>query len=470
MPRVPLSSDEEELEELPPLDGDSEEDDSLDTDLDRLDEEGADWADDSTGEGDPVDADEIEVDEGEGTWLDEASETPDLDLGELGLLELDAGHSSLDDGEDRGVEAEDFERDEPSDRMGLDAGDEGPVDPDDELRDEDLPALDADEERPEEADPWEPMLADGPVRLPWAPKPWVRVGAPLGIAQSTAIACVARGAIVAARDDEGRSELALVDLEGSICPLVAEGLGPVSVDALSVDGARIAVVAHGGRLRVARRADGAFESVAEGMAVADAVAVADLLWIRTTGGGLLVSGDAGRSWTRCPALGVTGAIVRDGMASMAALVIDDAGRSVALIRGAADGTISREPIDAPEAVIPTVLAARGGPVAYATRTGVARRGLDGVWRSFAWEGRVTALTFVDDVGTLVAAVYLEADDATSLLRIDAAGQTALVARIDAAQGAPDSDGQAVGLACDDSRGVIWIAGGFGVATFAMGII
>jgi hypothetical protein len=31
----------------------------------------------------------------------------------------------------------------------------------------------------------------------------------------------------------------------------------------------------------------------------------------------------------------------------------------------------------------------------------------------------------------------------------------------------DADGRAVAMACDDPRGVVWVAGGFGVAAFAI---
>jgi hypothetical protein len=99
-----------------------------------------------------------------------------------------------------------------------------------------------------------------------------------------------------------------------------------------------------------------------------------------------------------------------------------------------------------------------------------------VWRSFAWEGRVTALAFVDDDGTLVAATYADADDTTGLVRLDVAGRAAVVARIGAVQNVVDpsdaaiqrADGRTLALAYDDFRGVVWAAGGFGLAAFAVG--
>jgi hypothetical protein len=51
----------------------------------------------------------------------------------------------------------------------------------------------------------------------------------------------------------------------------------------------------------------------------------------------------------------------------------------------------------------------------------------------------------------------------------------VVARIGAVQTVRDSssagvagaDGRTLAIACDDSRGVVWVAGGFGLAAFAI---
>jgi hypothetical protein len=95
---------------------------------------------------------------------------------------------------------------------------------------------------------------------------------------------------------------------------------------------------------------------------------------------------------------------------------------------------------------------------------------DGRWRFFAgWEGYVTGIVFVDDGGTLVVATYSEAEDVTELVRIDASGTLSIVARVGAFRDHGDSDGRVLSLACDDARGVVWLAGGFGVAAFSMGV-
>jgi hypothetical protein len=134
-----------------------------------------------------------------------------------------------------------------------------------------------------------------------------------------------------------------------------------------------------------------------------------------------------------------------------------------------------------------VFAARGAHAAYAGRRGVVRRRDDGTWEARAWEGRVTALAFIDDRGTLVASTYSEVDDTTALVRLDASPSDAptVVARIgpaplveaisDAARGTRDErddgdrdeGGRVLALAYDDARGVVWVAGGFGVAAYAV---
>lgn len=461
------SQPEDELEDLPPIDGDVDDAPDSQAELDSLDLEGDDSLDDTTGEDDPADASGLEQNEGQGSWLDEDADTPDLDMGETGLTDFDDGRAEADDGSEPDLTGEEFGLLDATDRAVQDAGDEGPVDPDEELRDADLPALDADEEGDgEDARFWEGRLVvEEPLGLAWAPEPWVRVGAPLAVGQATALACAARGALLAGRSEAGPCELVRVDLEGSLEPLTAYGVNGSQVVVLAADGPQVAAIVHGGRLFWSDTGGVAFRAAAEGTAVADALVAAGVLWVQTLGGGLLVSTDAARSFARCAIGGMVCALARAGPSGVAALILDDARRPVALLRGGSDGTISREPVDAPEARAPGLLASRGRWIAYAGRGGVVRRGPDG-WRSFAWDGRVTSLAFVDDAGTLVAPTYSDADDTTGLVRLDAAGRVSVVARVGASPGYPDSDGRVRALACDDSRGVVWMAGGFGVAAFA----
>jgi hypothetical protein len=94
---------------------------------------------------------------------------------------------------------------------------------------------------------------------------------------------------------------------------------------------------------------------------------------------------------------------------------------------------------------------------------------------------VTAIAFLDDDGTLVAAAYAEGDDTTALVRLAAgSSQATVVARLgpppagraadsgdSPEQQEPDADGRVVALSFDEARGVVWVAGGFGVAAFAV---
>ena len=73
---------------------------------------------------------------------------------------------------------------------------------------------------------------------------------------------------------------------------------------------------------------------------------------------------------------------------------------------------------------------------------------------------------MDDVGTLIAAMYSEADDTTGLVRLDGNGFSSVVGRLGAARDDAEADGRTVAMAWDEPRGVVWVAGGFGVAAFA----
>jgi hypothetical protein len=475
MPRIPSIPPEDELESLPPLDGDTEETDETGLELDDVQDSEGDSLDDSTSEDAPVDAAELDLKEGEATWLNEAGDSADLDLGEA-PLDVQEGDDRIDADDEAGPALEDVAFDDPTQQVTLDTGDEGPVDPDDELRDEELPSLDADDEgEGEDASFWEGRLgADEPIGFAWASRPWARVGAPLPLVHARALACGSRGALVAARTELGRSEIVRVDLEGSMDALSLPGVDAARVARFSAEGGALAVVLDGGGLLVTDGASATgFRQVAGAVGVADAVIAGGVLWLRTSRGALLMSVDGGRSVSQCAVPGTVAAIGRESGDGAVALAVDEARQPVALLRCGPGGAIQREPLDAPAPLgSPAVFIAASGEkartVAYVARTGrLIRREADGAWRSFDWEGRITALSCVDDGDTILAATYSEADDATALVRVHASGEANIVARLGAAPDFPESDGRAVALACDDSRGVVWIAGGFGVAAFAI---
>jgi hypothetical protein len=261
-----------------------------------------------------------------------------------------------------------------------------------------------------------------------------------------------------------------VDLEGTSQSVPSDGLEVADVRALAVEGDVVAALVEGGGLRVSRDGGARFVATGEAMVAAGVALAAGELWVRTRAGALLVARAGEATFAKHVAAGAVAAMARDAAAGggMAALALDDAGTPAALVRVMVDGGAAREAIDGAEARSPALLAARGGHVAYAARRGgVVRRTPEGAWVEHAWEGSVTALAFLDDAGALVAATYSDADDTTALVRLDAAGGAAVVARIGAAHGEPEVDGRVLALVHDDARGVVWVAGGFGVAAFAV---
>jgi len=175
---------EDDLDELPPLDGEDGEpadaqpgDEDIDEDID-----GGDPFDDATGEDEAVDAKELDTGNVEGGWLDESAEADDLELGGVDLVAFEGEPLGASDFEEPGIGNEDFGLGA-GEGLGLDGGEEGPLDDDEDMRDEDLPPLDADEEgEMDEADLVEPSFGESlDATLPWAARAWGTVGAPLGV-------------------------------------------------------------------------------------------------------------------------------------------------------------------------------------------------------------------------------------------------------------------------------------------------
>jgi hypothetical protein len=502
LPRRPPEHEDEELGDLPPIDGALGDEPESVHDLEEIDDPEAagdgqhsvlGGFDDATGEDEPPDLSELEGDEAESGWVDESADSPELDLGDPMLLDAGEESLSLDDGEEPAAADEDFGIGEGGERSTLDAAEEGPIGADEELREADLPALDADDERDEPVrDDDEGLLderfaGDVPLGAPWSAEPWIRVGPPLGLAWVglargiTALTCAARGALVAGRSESGACQLVRVDLEGGRQVLDAHGLDGGRVTALAAEGDAVATVLEGGRLALSIDGGARFEPVIvpEGVAAADVALVSGVLWVRTRTGSLLVvrRDPAGKfAFDRCSVPGVVAALGRaDGLAAsggagIVALAVDDAGKPSTLVRGKADGTVACEAVQGPGGRPAGPIVARRDRLAYlvaSSRGGVLVRQVDGGWKRSGWEGRVTALAMIDDAGTVVAATYSEGDDSTGLVRVDSAGALSVVARLGAARDDADADGRAVAMAYDDPRGVVWVAGGFGVAAFTV---
>ena len=488
-------SEEDELDELPPIDGevgDAGDDDLAGADEDLDDEpggDGPDALDDSTGEGDPVDSDDIDADESESGWLEDAGEAEGLDVGSPDTFGSEEDSPSLLEGAE---EADTGEEDltlgggEEASFVG-DAGEEGFEDESEDLSEAELPRLDSDEEDAEldDAELQDHLPDDGMVeedRPPWEDRAWERVEGGPQVAAVDAIAVIADGILV------GGQGLARVTRAGEVTAL--EGLGlrggaarivlaeegwilvstPRAGLLVSNDGGRSFADANGWRAVAARAdADGTLDVVRAGAEV----------WGRTRSGGLLFSGDRGETWAavmpehRFEALA---ADERDGL--VVALARGPEGGSATLARGK-EGRLeltSAAPLP-PGAV--TGLAAFGTSVAVGLRgRGVFRSESEApAWARLEGTASATTMAFVRGDGTLAIALVSEGEGKGWLVEARAGGPARTVAELGEASGG-DGDGARGGefddegddvhvraLAWDGAAGVVWAGGSGGLTAF-----
>lgn len=172
---TPHRENDEDLE-LPPLDGESEEESAVSEDDDISTAEDPNALDDSTGDGDPV---ELEVEGAEGGWL-EGSEEAGVDVASFDVSVGGEGareDALLEDVESEGhATAEDFDGIE--DVSVDDGGEEGPLAEDDSIREEDLPQIDADDEGDVSDDSlYDRGLLAAEEELRWDDRAWARAPA-----------------------------------------------------------------------------------------------------------------------------------------------------------------------------------------------------------------------------------------------------------------------------------------------------
>jgi hypothetical protein len=177
MPTFTEKSDELDLE-LPALDGEDVHEPELTAEtLDIAEDDGGDAFDDATGD-DPA-ALEIAVEGAEGGWLVDAEGTGTLDVGPFDVVLEPEGMSRIadDDEADGAGGLEDLVATEET--ISADSGEEGPLADDEELREEDLPALDADEDGdvPDE-DLYDRTMLGMDEDLRWEDRAWARVSEP----------------------------------------------------------------------------------------------------------------------------------------------------------------------------------------------------------------------------------------------------------------------------------------------------
>lgn len=175
-PAMRPSTEHDDDLDLPPLDGALQEDEDVrsgEDDEDIDDRPVADAFDDATGEGDPV---ELAVEGAEAGWLVEADDDAALDVGAFELLAEDEGGVGEDDEADARPATWEDTSGLPEEASFVDAGEEGPLDEDEELREEDLPALDADDDHePDEPAVFDAALLAEAEELRWDDRAWTRV-------------------------------------------------------------------------------------------------------------------------------------------------------------------------------------------------------------------------------------------------------------------------------------------------------
>jgi hypothetical protein len=181
----PTTPEADDLD-LPPLDGTiggadvDEENEGIAQPDENLDADAAnelgDAFDDSTGEGDALE--EITVEGAEGGWLVDADDANALDVGVFDFSLSDETRL-LDEEEPEVRHGADEELGADEEAVHADGGEEGPLADDEELREEDLPALDADEDGDvDDASLYEgnSIGLDLDEGLRWDDRAWARVG------------------------------------------------------------------------------------------------------------------------------------------------------------------------------------------------------------------------------------------------------------------------------------------------------
>lgn len=436
---------DEVLPELPLLDGDDEElaADDLDHELSTFGEDDPDPFDDAAAEDLFDEADGIDFDaEGDA----DADDEREVDIGEITIDEIDEADAKSADADDWEMGEDELDLDDALASSEDDGGEEGTLDASEELLDEALPELDADEGD---------ELAEGLLldegsslsfddeRLPgWADVAWetkplsLSVDAmgellSLSISEGACAAVTARGELIVSRDG-GESFAA-----GEVWrPDVAARGDDLAQVALSEGGAMY-LLTGAGRLFVRHTVDGKLVRAAKegllAMAAARAGTVAAVSAEPARGLELVVSEDSGASWVARELVGP--AIVVAAAPNPILAVVDSA-----VAMGSEAGlVVSRDGVDF------ELIPGCSGTVAVA----------------FAGEASDSPL---------VAAVYREAEDRTYLVRVSGEGLAEVVADLGPTDAANDEEldslGRANSLAWDAARKVLWVTGAFGVVAVA----
>lgn len=449
-------SDDDLLEELPPLDDGEDDDDRTPQDEDELDP--------IVDDGDTDD--EVASDLAVGELLDpirdeggyDADDARELDVGGTEMVE-DVTLSREDDdvagmpGEDLSIGVDEVPDEGAEDLEGESQGQEG-----DEIDEAALPDIDADDDG-QEGIAQEPIDLPDEVPLPpWAALRWEQMPLPLVADPMKAVALRDGRVVVAGQtllelhtDDTGT--LRFVTCSSPTPPPALAGL------ALPDDGP--AVMASDGL-------EGAGNLFAFGR---DRCLLARL----SSDGALSVSRDRGADWVD---------VQRQD--EVAGVGVDDTGRLVVAMASRKDRALLRSvdglawELDAGSSLggldwqRPVLVAARNESVAVASTRGVidVSRGAQTPWTRTAVPPWLTSVAFVPLSGrdVLVGTLFLESEDKSYLFTIEPEGAIALVADLSPAVGvassAEDDDSEGLGraecIAWDEARGWLWVAGRFGL--------
>jgi hypothetical protein len=451
MPAIRRPDEDDDLGELPPLDGTADESDvePPPEELEDVPTDDGDPFDDATAEkpSDLEDVPEIAAATDERGLLEDAADAEDLDVG-AHELDDDERAGLLDDADEPGVGEEDFGLEQASESLVIDAGEEGPDADDEELREEDLPRLDADEdgELDDEAltDEW--PAAQDEERPAWDDRAWERASDVPRTGMARSVVPLDDGAAVAG---------------ASLVLFSGQGATPVDMKGIH-GGAIVGVARFDGQLAVATERGGVFLGSSSGAfrevgrvegTPADLASDATRLWLRTRAGGLFsASGDG--AWEKHFGTGV------EALTLVAGVPLAITGGRV--VRG-----LERTPVGAPLPPLPPgatpMLRARGDVILVGAFGAGAFRAKDGgAWERIEGTTNVTALALLDDAGSAVVALHSAVEDRAWIARAAAGDAARIVAELggDADQ---DEDPRVLELAWDERAKMLWAVGPFGVA-------
>ncbi len=491
MRATPLHKDDL-LDDLPPLDGDDENDTPpSDTfDEDQLSSFEAITGDELDGQAEhalPV-GELVDLPYDPSGASDEADAAPsEVDTGQDDIFLIDASETRADDDQD-GVDGDDAS-------LGVDAlgdleaddGTEGTQDPlDSEVDESAFPELDSDEEAdlPGGVDVGELDLPEEAPMPSWSEALWHRASTPLVADPMRAVVCTAslvvaagEGACVLALDRESVGTCHNVPLdESETVEFISVGLCLPDARLLLASRQRILETTQAGDPRRwfdgDLRAEDGFQRVEFG-GTEEAFAYA-----MTTHGDLRVSADHGRTWR-----------TMDGVGKVLALTVDEAGSAHVLavsegscrwLRTDKHGQWESVPLHTPEDLVRgevAAIAVGAGTWAIALERGELLASSDDgeTWAVAKVPPGVRGLTVAPSNGsnTVVGTLYLESQDRSYLFAWTPGEEPVLVADLspDVTIGTPDLDpseglGRAHHVVWDPFRGCVWVAGAFGLCAWS----